>query len=92
LESNRYLVFEKKIKFLGTSELTACSYYAKKVKSQKKIVNFLFNLPGQLGDKPKRRYNKKIQGYEEISTPEIVTEYNYTHNYVDSLKHILSKV
>ncbi len=76
---------------LYSDEFFALSYFARKQQSQKKIVNFVTNLPLEETEEIiVERYSKKEKEMIDVSVPHIIQTYNNTHNYVDSLKHIIA--
>lgn len=65
--------------------MLALSYFARK-SPKKKMVNFLFNLDNIFFQKTK--LNKKKTKMEKYKTKLF---YNHKHNFIDSVKHIISK-
>jgi len=82
-------------KWISNSSCVALSYYAKKCQSEKKIVNLLFNKNYSThcgtNNHSKSRYQKSTKSFIDVTCPEVIWDYNATHNYVDGLKNILSR-
>ena len=82
-------------KCVSNDKMLALSYYARNT-PKKKMVNFLFNIQQHLdeGEDKLVQVKNKITGNYELQLvkfPKIVRLYNHTHNYIDALKHVISR-
>ena len=75
--------------------MAALSYFAKKAQKEKKIVNLLFNTHTAqhncIVNNPKRRYSKQLQEWVDVSTPQVISDYNASHIFIDALKNQVSR-
>lgn len=77
---------------LYNDRMCALSYYAKKVKCQPKIINFLFNLGGLVDQIEHSTWDKACANTVTVMRPKVIPFYNYSHNSVDRVKSIVSRV
>jgi len=73
-------------KAASSSNMDAISYYARKQKSTKKIVNFLTNVKNMTAPSSRKIWNKSEKQMKEVFYLKIISEYNKNHQFVDRLK------